>query len=75
MVSDADIARGWERICREEMTYLQKNIGELNRIREDFPSDWEIEELTRALIHDEGQLIESLREEIEDAREALKKSA
>ncbi len=65
----------WERICLQEMTYLERNVGELNQIREQWPEDWEIQELCRAIIHDESQLIESLKGEIQDAREALKKSA
>lgn len=75
MVSDTEIAADWERICMEEMGYLQRNIGELNKIREDFREDWEIEELTRAIIHDQAKIIELLREEIEGATEALNKSA
>jgi hypothetical protein len=70
MVSEKEITEDWERICKEEMAYLQKNIGEMNRIREDFSADWEVEELRRAIIHDQTQIIEKLREEIEDARKS-----
>ncbi len=65
----------WENRCLAEMAYLQKNIGELNEIREQFAEDWEIQELTRAIIHDESQLIEMMKGEIQDAREAARKSA
>jgi hypothetical protein len=71
MVSDKEIAEDWEKYCLGEISYLQKNIGEMNAIREDFPDDWEIEELTRAIIHDEGQIIEMLREEVENERTKL----
>ena len=69
------VTNDWERICKEEMSYLQKDIGSLSTMREEWPDDWEIQELTRALIHDEGQLIEMLKGEIEDGREAARKSA
>jgi hypothetical protein len=73
MVSDAEIAADWERILKEQMSYLQGDIGRLNALREDFPGDWEMQELTRALIFEESQLIGMLRGEIEDGRETLKK--
>lgn len=68
MVSD------WQRRCLQEMTYLQRNIGELNKLREENPDDWEIEELTRAIIFEENQIIELTREEIENGRETESKS-
>jgi hypothetical protein len=52
--------------------YLALDTGEMSRIREMFRDDWEIEELTRAIIFDEAQIIESLRKEIEHARTARK---
>ncbi len=75
MLTDTQVAADWENRCFAEMTYLQRNIGELNQIREGFSGDWEIEELTRAIIHEEAQLIEMLKGEIEDGREAARKSA
>ena len=74
MVSDAEIAADWERICLGEMGYLQRNIGELNKLREENPDDWEIEELMRAIIFEENQIIELAREEIENGRETACKS-
>ena len=48
------------------------SIALMAEIRERHGEDWEIEELTRAIIHDEAHLIESYRREIERAREARK---
>ncbi len=68
MVTDADLAREWEAECLGQMAYHQKSIGEMNEIREQFPDEWQIEELCRAIIFDETQLIQSFQEEIENWR-------
>jgi len=57
----------------EDIRYLQTDMGLMAKIRETFADDWETVELTRAIIFDETQLIQSLTEEIENAREARKK--
>src|SRR5512137_288416 len=54
------------------MRYLQVDCGEMARIREEFPDDWEIEELTRSIIFDNAQLIEILGKEVENAKTARK---
>jgi hypothetical protein len=54
---------------------LQFDCGEMARIREEFQGDWEIEELTRSIIFDNTQTIETLRKEIEHARAARKEFA
>jgi len=56
-----------------DIRYLQTDMGLMAKIRETFADDWETVELTRAIIFDETQLIQSLTEEIENAREARKK--
>jgi ERCC4-related helicase len=54
------------------LQYLSRDIGEMNRVREAVAGDWESEELTRAIIFDEIQTMEYLREEIESDRKALR---
>ena len=60
---------------RQRMRLLDLDCGEMARIREEFPDDWEIEELTRSIIFDNAQLIELLRKEIERAKAARKQFA
>ena len=56
------------------LRYLAGDIGETNRIREEYGGeDWEFEELTRHIIFLEAATIEGLKEEIENDRERLKK--
>jgi hypothetical protein len=55
------------------MEYLARDIGEMNRIREGAGRDWGIEELTRAIIFEEGQTIELLRKEVENDRKEISK--
>jgi hypothetical protein len=57
------------------MRYLQLDCGEMARIREEFPDDWEIEELTRSIIFDNVHLIEILRQEVEHAKATRKEFA
>ncbi len=57
----------------EQIRYLQGDIAAMNRLREAHPGDWELEEVTRAIIYDESQIIEMIREEIEHERADLKK--
>jgi len=77
MVEIPNLTKGFykERIENnlQELRSLQKNIGEMNKLREENSLDWEIEEMTRKIIFDENQLIESLKKEIENDREDLKK--
>jgi len=55
------------------LRYLAGDIGEMNRIREAYGGGgWEVEELARAIIFEEIQTIEKLKEEIEHDREDLK---
>ena len=54
------------------ISYLARDIGEMNRIREVYLDDWEIEELTRHIAFLEGQIMEVLREEIEDDQRKIK---
>ena len=62
-----------EVLALESIHSFQESIGLMAEIREQKHDDWEIEELTRAIMFDEAQKIESLREEIELARTARKK--
>jgi hypothetical protein len=55
------------------MRYLQTDVGRMQEIREANPDDWEIQELTRAIMFDEAQTIEGLKRQIEHGREELKK--
>jgi len=55
------------------MRYLQTDAGKMQEIREANPEDWEIQELTRAIIFEEVQTIEKLKEGIEHDREDLKR--
>ncbi len=73
MVTDAELAAEWEKECLAQISYHQRSIGEMNALREQFCDDWEIEELTRAIIFDEAQLIEMFTKEVEGVREARKK--
>lgn len=57
------------------MHYLQLDCGEMARIREEFPDDWEIEELTRSIIFDNAHLIHILGKEVEHAKAVRKKFA
>jgi hypothetical protein len=58
-----------------DIRYLQTDMGVMTKIREENPGDWELEELTRAIIFDEAQTINLLIEEIEHVREARKELA
>jgi hypothetical protein len=51
----------------------QESIALMEEVREQNPGDWEIEELTRAIMFDEAQMIKSLRMEAESARAACQK--
>ena len=76
MVSRNTPAAFYEEIEQDNLTIirnLQKDMGEMNRIRENFSEDWEIQELTRVIIFNEARLIESLMEEIRDAQQAKKR--
>ena len=76
MVSPDPIAAFYEEIEKDNLATirgLQKDMGEMNRIREDFSEDWEIQELTRVIIFDEARIIGELTEEIRHAREAKKR--
>ena len=76
MVSTNTPAAFYEEIEKGNLAairYLQKDMGEMNRIREDFSEDWEIQELTRLIIFDEARIIEKLTEEIKHARETKKR--
>jgi hypothetical protein len=54
------------------LQYLSRDIGEMNRFREACREDWELEDLTRAIIFDETQAMEGLRKEIENDRKTLR---
>lgn len=76
MVSPDTLAAFYEEIERDNLVTirgLQKNMGEMNRIREDFSEDWGIQELTRVIIFDEARIIEELTEEIRHARQERKR--
>ncbi len=55
-----------------QIRYLLRDIGEMSRIRETIADDWEIEELTRAIIFYEAQIIEDLKGEIEHDQRAIR---
>lgn len=55
--------------------YLQFNCGEMARMREEFPDDWEIEELTRWLIFELTWAIQQFAKEVGYARAARKEFA
>ena len=71
----AEFYREVEEDALEWIRYLQIDCGEMARVREEFPDDWEIEELTRSIIFDNAQIIEMLRKEVEHARAARKEFA
>jgi hypothetical protein len=50
----------------------QESIALMAQVRERYLEDWEIEELTRSIMFDEAQAIESLRKGAENARAASK---
>ena len=58
----------------QDIRYLQADMGMMASIREAHPDDWEIEELTRAIIFDEAQIINSMKGEAERARAAYEES-
>lgn len=75
MVSNT-LAAFYEEIEKDNLVtirHLQKDMGEMNRVREDFSEDWEIQELTRVIIFEEARIIEQLMEEIRHARQAKKR--
>jgi hypothetical protein len=47
-----------------QMAYLQRDIGMMNRIREQFSTEWELDELCRAIAHDEAQMVALLAERL-----------
>ncbi len=55
------------------MRYLQADAGKMQELRESSWDDWEMEELARHILFLEAQIIEGLRGEIENDREALRK--
>ena len=57
----------------ETIRSCQESIGLMAEIREQNQNDWEIQELTRGIMFDEAQIIESMREEVERATAARKK--
>ena len=61
-----------EEQAMRDIRYLQTDMGLMAKIREENPGDWELEELTRAIIFLEVQTIEDLKGEIEIARTACK---
>jgi hypothetical protein len=76
MVSPNTLAAFYEEIEKDNLAsirYLQKDMGEMNRIREEFSEDWEIQELTRMIIFEEAKIIEELTEEIRHARQSKKR--
>ncbi len=68
-----DFYRESEQRALEEIRFLQRSMAETARIREEYPGDWEIEELTRHIIFLGNQNIHSLMEVSEDARAACEK--
>jgi hypothetical protein len=76
MVSRNTLSAFYEEIEKDNLTTirdLQRDMGEMSRIRENFSEDWEIQELTRVIIFEEARIIEELTEEIRYAREARKR--
>ena len=69
-----ELSKAIEARALDQIHYLQEDIGELNCLREAFSEDWEIVELTRAIIHEETRLIQFLQMEVESARTARKES-
>ena len=60
--------------AREAIRQSEESIALMAEIREHWRiDDWEIEELTRAIMFDESRFIESMRKEAECARAAQKK--
>jgi hypothetical protein len=58
----------------EQIRAGQQSISLMAEIREGCAGDWEIEELTRAIIFDEVQIMESMKGEAERARTSRKES-
>jgi hypothetical protein len=58
-----------------QMRQSQESIAVMNEVREQFPDDWEVQELIRSIIFDEIQIIESMKEEAKRAKAAGKESA
>jgi hypothetical protein len=52
--------------------HLVRDTGEMNRIRERFSGDWELEELVRHSVFLENQISQSLMEEIERDQRAIR---
>ncbi len=76
MVSPDTLAAFYEEIEKDNLAAirdLQRDMGEMNRIREEFSEDWEIQELTRVIIFEEARIIEELTEEIRHARQERKR--
>ncbi len=67
-----DLAKETEAWALNQIRAAQESISLMAEIREQYGKDWEIEELTRAIMFDEAQFIESMRKEAERAREAGK---
>jgi hypothetical protein len=72
-----DLAKEFYENCEaealEQISYLTRDMGAMAKLREEYPDDWEMQELTRAIMFDEGKLIESLKGEIQYARATIKK--
>ncbi len=66
----AEFAKGTETWALEQIRAAQESISLMAEIRELCGADWEIEELTRAIIFDEVQHIEDMKGEAERARAA-----
>ncbi|MGA2956106.1 MAG: hypothetical protein ABSF48_10330 [Thermodesulfobacteriota bacterium] len=58
----------------EQIRAGQESISLMAEVRERCAADWEIEELTRAIIFDEAQIMESMKGEAERARAAREES-
>ncbi len=56
----------------EQIRAGQISIALMAEVREAFPGDWQVEELVRAIIFDETQLIEYFRTEAEREESAHK---
>jgi hypothetical protein len=58
-----------------QMLQSQESMAVMNEVREQFPDDWEIQELIRSIIFDEIQIIKEMKAEAERARAARKEPA
>lgn len=73
--STKDFYLGLEGWALEQIRASQQSISLMAEVRELYAGDWEIEELTRAIIFDEVQFIEEMKGEAERARATGKEFA